>query len=81
MTAALLEYVIEQLQAAKGCWPRIAAATSISKRTLEKIASGEINDPGVRKIEILARYFRDGRGGSNGRNQPPPATEPERQPG
>ena len=51
-------FVISRLQAAKGQWRTIAEATGMSKRTIEKIASGEIEDPGVSHIEKLAGYFR-----------------------
>jgi len=59
MEQSLYEFVISNLQAAKGTWPTIAEASGVSKRTLEKIASGEIADPGVSHIEKLANYFRD----------------------
>lgn len=58
MPESLLTYVIDQLQDAKGDWPIVAKRTRISKRTIEKIAAGTIKDPGVRKIERLAEYFR-----------------------
>lgn len=48
-----------QLAAAKGTWPLIAEATGVSNRTIQKIASGEIADPGVSHIEKLAGYFRE----------------------
>jgi transcriptional regulator with XRE-family HTH domain len=54
---SIYTYVLAELQTAKGGWPDIALATGISRRTIEKIASGEIVDPGVIKIEKLARYF------------------------
>jgi transcriptional regulator with XRE-family HTH domain len=60
MTQTLYAYVRARLEATKGRWPDIAEATGISKRTIEKIASGEIADPGVHKMELLARYFRAG---------------------
>lgn len=47
-----------QLAQAKGTWPLIAEATGVSNRTIQKIASGEIADPGVSHIEKLAGYFR-----------------------
>lgn len=53
------EFVIEGLQTAKGSWRHIAESTGVSKRTIEKIATREIADPGVSHIERLARYFRD----------------------
>lgn len=58
MTESMLEYVLIQLQKCKGQWPTVADETEISKRTLEKIAAGEIADPGVLKIQRLNAYFR-----------------------
>lgn len=58
MTESVHGYVLAELEAAKGGWPEIAGATHISLRTIQKIASGEIADPGVTKIEKLAAYFR-----------------------
>lgn len=58
MPDSILEYVLDQLQGAKGQWALVARKTRISKRTIEKIADGTIKDPGVRKIEKLAAYFR-----------------------
>ena len=59
MNESIHQYVLEQLQLSKGRWTRVAEATEISKRTIEKIASGESKNPGVRSIEKLANYFRD----------------------
>lgn len=61
MNESLHEYVLSQLQQAKGKWPRIAEETGVSNRTIQKIASREIKDPGVSHIEKLARYFREQR--------------------
>lgn len=36
---------------------RTIAALGMSKRTVWKIETGEINDPGSSKVEKLARYF------------------------
>lgn len=58
MEQSLHEYVIEQLQASKGRWPDVAEEAGVSKRTLEKIARREIEDPGISHIEKLAAYFR-----------------------
>jgi hypothetical protein len=55
---SLHEYVLTELQEAKGAWPLIAKKSKVSLRTLEKIARREIADPGVSHIEKLARYFR-----------------------
>lgn len=52
-------FVISRLHATKGSWPAIAEATGVSIRTIQKIASGEIEDPGVSHIEKLAGHFRE----------------------
>lgn len=52
------EYVISQLQAAKGTWPKVAREADMSLRTIEKIARRESADPAVSFIERLNRYFR-----------------------
>lgn len=49
--------VLGQLQAAKGKWPAVSAATGISRSTIAKIARREVCDPGVSLIERLDRYF------------------------
>ncbi len=59
MSESIHEYVLEQLQLSKGRWTQVAEATEISKRTIEKIASGESKNPGVRSIEKLSNYFRN----------------------
>jgi hypothetical protein len=51
------EFVMGQLAATKGQWPAVAEGSGVSKRTLEKIARKEIQDPGVSHIEKLFRYF------------------------
>jgi len=66
MTESIYAYVLERLQASKGRWGTVAEDTGISRRTIEKIARQEFNDPGVRKIELLAKYFRE-------QEQQPPA--------
>ncbi|HEX5461918.1 MAG TPA: hypothetical protein VFX20_18280 [Steroidobacteraceae bacterium] len=58
MTESMLQYVVDSLQAIKGHWAEVADATGVPKRTIEKIAAGITGDPGVRKIELLASYFR-----------------------
>ena len=59
MEQSMHSFVIAKLQGSKGTWRAVAEATGVSKRTIEKIASEEIVDPGVSHIEKLARYFRD----------------------
>jgi transcriptional regulator with XRE-family HTH domain len=58
MSESIHEYVVEQLQAAKGKWSEVAEESGVPKRTLEKIASRETADPRVKSIEKLANYFR-----------------------
>lgn len=59
MHASMYEYVLDQLSRAKGRWPAVAEGSGVSRRTIEKIARREIEDPGVSHIEKLARFFRD----------------------
>lgn len=56
---SIYEYVLDELQAAKGGWPTVADESGVPLRTLEKIARKEIQDPGVSHIEKLAGYFRE----------------------
>ena len=58
MSESIYQYVLDQLQAAKGRWSQVSEDTGISKRTIEKIARQEVEDPGVKRVETLARYFR-----------------------
>lgn len=59
MEMSLYAYVLEQLEASKGRWSEVADGAGVSKRTVEKIARREIEDPGVSHIEKLARYFQE----------------------
>lgn len=59
MSESIHDYVVGQLQAAKGQWSKVAVETGMSKRTIEKIARREFKDPAVSFIERLNRYFRD----------------------
>lgn len=58
MESSELDYVLIQLQERKGSWPQIERETRLPYSWLSKLARGEINDPGVKKIERLGRYFR-----------------------
>jgi len=53
----LHEFVVARLLAAKGSWPVVARGSGVSRRTLEKIARGEVKDPGVLTVQKLADYF------------------------
>jgi transcriptional regulator with XRE-family HTH domain len=61
MTDSMFAYVLAELEAKKGSWPQVAAGSGVPRRTLEKIASGQTKNPGVRHIERLAKYFREHR--------------------
>lgn len=54
----LHQFVLTRLQESKGTWPEVATRTGLSVRTIRKIATGEIEDPGVSHIEKLANYFK-----------------------
>lgn len=54
----MLSYVRVQLDSWKGRWTEVAAGTDLSKRTIEKIASREIADPGVSRVQKLHDWFR-----------------------
>ena len=58
METTMHDYVVAQLQAMKGRWPQLAEETGISRRTIEKIARREIEDPSVSFIERLNKHFR-----------------------
>jgi transcriptional regulator with XRE-family HTH domain len=55
---SIYEYVLTQLQVHKGKWSEVAEGSGVPKRSIEKIARREWNDPGVLNIEKLAKYFR-----------------------
>ena len=59
MNETLYEFVMRQLQASKGRWPAVAQSSGVSLRTIRKIASKEIQDPGVSHVEKLAEHFRE----------------------
>jgi len=58
MGTSELDFVLRQLQERKGGWPQIEKDTGMPYSWLSKLARGLIDDPGVKKIEKLARYFR-----------------------
>jgi transcriptional regulator with XRE-family HTH domain len=61
MDRPIYDFVMEELEAAKGRWGEVADGSGVSRRTLEKIARREINDPGVSHIQKLADYFHEQR--------------------
>lgn len=57
MSFPMHDYVLRQLEGAKGRWPKVAEESGVSIRTIEKIARREIIDPGVSHVQKLADYF------------------------
>lgn len=58
MQLSLYEYVMGHLRESGRSYREIADGSGVSRRTVEKIARGEIRDPGVSHIEKLATFFR-----------------------
>lgn len=56
---SIFQYVLMKLEAWKGRWREVSEGSGVSLRTLEKIARGETEDPGVKTVEKLANFFRD----------------------
>ena len=58
METNIYDFVMAKLQESKGRWSKVANGSGVSRRTLEKIARKEIQDPGVSHILKLADYFK-----------------------
>lgn len=58
METSELDFVLRQLKTRKGSWPQVCAETGVDYSWLSKLARGMFEEPGVKKIETLARYFR-----------------------
>lgn len=54
---SIYQYVLDELEERRGEWKEIARDTGISYRTIQKIARQIVADPGVSRIETLAKYF------------------------
>ncbi|HJT63107.1 MAG TPA: hypothetical protein VJ797_15665 [Burkholderiales bacterium] len=59
METNIYDFVLQQLQLSKGQLPKVARESGVPYRTLQKIATREIADPGVSIIQKLAAYFRN----------------------
>lgn len=59
MSDSMHDFVVKRLQAAKGRWPLIAKKTRVPLRTIQKIASREIRDPGITHMQNLANFFAE----------------------
>jgi len=51
-------FVMDCLAQTKGKWPLVAAGSGVSKRTIEKYASGAIKNPGGHNLDRLFLYFK-----------------------
>jgi hypothetical protein len=58
MNESIYQFVLGELEKAKGRWPEVARDTDMSLSTLKKIARREVENPGVLHIEKLAGYFQ-----------------------
>ena len=58
MKNGLHDYVLKQLETTDLSYQEVADGCGMSKRTVEKIARREIEDPGVSSVEKLAAFFR-----------------------
>lgn len=58
MNDSMYEFVIQQLAASKKRLAEVAEGSGVPKRSIEKIASREWQNPGIQSIEKLAKYFR-----------------------
>lgn len=57
MEKPIYDFVMERLKAGEETYQQIATGSGVSRRTVEKIARKEIEDPGVSNIQRLADYF------------------------
>jgi hypothetical protein len=58
MSESIYQYVLDELEKAKGRWPDVARDSGVALTTLKKIARREVENPGIVHIEKLAAYFR-----------------------
>lgn len=57
MRDGIHDYVLKQFATTDLSYRQIAKGSGVPKRTVEKIARKEIEDPGVSSIEKLAAFF------------------------
>lgn len=69
MAQSMHDYVVGSLKAYRGELEQIEDATGVSKWTLLKILQRQIENPGVKSIEILNAYFRRRDKRRNGQRQ------------
>ena len=59
MEKSLLQQVTHWLETQRGSWVEIADEAQVGYQWLTALMQGDIQDPGVRKIERLARLMRE----------------------
>lgn len=55
----MFDFVLGKLDQRKGQLPRVASESGVPYRTLQKIVSREIKDPGVSTVQKLYDYLRE----------------------
>lgn len=56
--AQLYDFVVAGLQARKGGWKDAADYAGVHRKTVERIASRSVPNPGVETMELLAEWVR-----------------------
>jgi transcriptional regulator with XRE-family HTH domain len=59
MDTKIHDFIIKSLAQCRGYWPQVADQTGVSIRTIQKIATKKIPNPGIKTCEILAAYFAE----------------------
>jgi len=55
---SIYQFVMAGLDATRGHWRQVADDTGIPLQTINKIGYRIVKDPGVSRVETLAKYFR-----------------------
>lgn len=59
MSDSIYDFVMANLDATRGDWKAVAEGAGLSKSTVVKIGCRIVKDPGVSRVEKLAKYFRE----------------------
>lgn len=55
---SLYDYVTQGLQGREAEWPEAAKSAGVHEKTVQRIARGEVANPGVRTMEELAVWLK-----------------------
>lgn len=58
MTDSIYDFVMANLDACRSNWQAVADGSGVPKSTIVKIGCRIVKDPGVSRVEKLAKYFR-----------------------